>query len=182
MLEVKPPTSKQSESSGSSLLERILSLKLEKKKFRFGILVVFIIIIGWILSENKALEINTYSISSEKIPEVFHGYRIAQVSDLHNAEFGEDNDTLINMLKEASPDIIVITGDLVDSRNTKLEIGSKFAEQACSNGRTDISGTDNNQWFYEMECLDCGHRYLANGTDIWQRKCPSCQGGRKTKI
>ena len=87
MLEVKPLTSKQSESIGSSLLERILSLKLEKKKFRFGILVVFIIIIGWILSENKALEINTYSISSEKIPEVFHGYRIAQVSDLHNAEF-----------------------------------------------------------------------------------------------
>ena len=28
---------------------------------------------------------------------------------------------------------------------------------------------------YEMECLDCGHRYLANGCDIWLRKCPVCQ-------
>ena len=27
---------------------------------------------------------------------------------------------------------------------------------------------------YEMECLDCGHKYLANGCDIWLRKCPAC--------
>ena len=46
-------------------------------------------------------------------------------------------------------------------------------------GKTDVQGTDNNQYFYEMECLDCGHTYYANGTDIWQRKCPKCQGGRE---
>ena len=45
-------------------------------------------------------------------------------------------------------------------------------------GRTDEPGTDNGQWFYEIECLNCGHRYKANGSDIWQRKCPKCQGGR----
>ena len=26
-----------------------------------------------------------------------------------------------------------------------------------------------------MECLDCGYRYLANGCDVWLRKCPLCQ-------
>ena len=45
-------------------------------------------------------------------------------------------------------------------------------------GRTQMRGTDNQQWFYEMECLKCGHKYYANGSDIWQRKCPKCQGGR----
>lgn len=45
-------------------------------------------------------------------------------------------------------------------------------------GRTDEPGTDNGQWFYEMECLNCGHKYKANGSDIWQRKCPNCQGGK----
>lgn len=45
-------------------------------------------------------------------------------------------------------------------------------------GRTDEPGTDNEQWFYEMECLNCGHKYKANGSDIWQRKCPNCQGGK----
>lgn len=47
-----------------------------------------------------------------------------------------------------------------------------------NNGKTELSGTDNMQWFYQMECLNCGFVYLANGTDIWQRKCPKCQGGR----
>lgn len=46
-------------------------------------------------------------------------------------------------------------------------------------GKTDKEGTDNNQYFYEMECLNCGHKCYANGTDIWQRKCPACQNGRK---
>ena len=45
-------------------------------------------------------------------------------------------------------------------------------------GCTYEQGTDNNQKFYAMECLNCGHRYKANGSDIWQRKCPSCQGGK----
>ena len=48
-----------------------------------------------------------------------------------------------------------------------------------NNGKTDHPGTDSMQWFYEMECLNCGHKYMANGTDIWQRKCPKCQGGKK---
>ena len=47
-----------------------------------------------------------------------------------------------------------------------------------NNGCTHEVGTDNNQKFYAMECLNCGHHYRANGTDIWQRKCPKCQGGK----
>ena len=47
-----------------------------------------------------------------------------------------------------------------------------------NNGCTLEMGTDSNQRFYDMECMNCGHRYKANGTDIWQRKCPKCQGGK----
>lgn len=45
-------------------------------------------------------------------------------------------------------------------------------------GKTEEPGTDNMQWFYNMHCLNCGYSYKANGTDIFQRKCPKCQGGR----
>lgn len=41
-----------------------------------------------------------------------------------------------------------------------------------------LPGTDHGQSLYEMLCLDCGHQYAANGSDIHQRKCPQCQGGR----
>ena len=37
------------------------------------------------------------------------------------------------------------------------------------------SDTHYNQNFFEMECLDCGHKYMANGCDVWLRKCPVCQ-------
>lgn len=47
-----------------------------------------------------------------------------------------------------------------------------------NNGKTDIPGTGNGQWFYDMECLECGYKYHANGHDVWLRKCPKCQGGR----
>ena len=43
-----------------------------------------------------------------------------------------------------------------------------------------MSNTHYNQKFYELECLDCGHKYLANGCDVWLRKCPEC-GKLKSK-
>ena len=46
-------------------------------------------------------------------------------------------------------------------------------------GKTDMQGTDHGQYLYAMECLNCGHKYFANGSDIWLRKCPECQGGAK---
>ena len=91
------------------------------------ILVTLIIRIAW---ENKALELNMYNISSNELPKGFDGFRIAQVSDLHNAEMGKDNQKLISMLKDAEPDIIVITGDMIDSRNTNVDIALAFAEKA----------------------------------------------------
>lgn len=45
-------------------------------------------------------------------------------------------------------------------------------------GATDEVGTDHMQRFYKMKCLKCNYEYKANGSDIWQRKCPKCQGGR----
>ena len=42
---------------------------------------------------------------------------------------------------------------------------------------TDLPGNDHLQKIYVLECGDCGLRYGANGSDIFQRKCPECQGG-----
>lgn len=45
-------------------------------------------------------------------------------------------------------------------------------------GETGQEGSDYGQHFYKMKCLKCGYEYKANGSDIWQRKCPKCQAGR----
>lgn len=94
------------------------------------ILVIIAIIAVWIGIHNKDLEVNRINILSEKIPEGFSNFRIAQVSDLHNTEIGDDNEKLITLLKNAEPDIIAITGDLIDSRNTDVETALEFVEDA----------------------------------------------------
>ena len=91
---------------------------------------MILILILWTAWGNTALELNTYTIHSRELPDAFDGYRIAQVSDLHNAEFGEGNERLLKVLWEAEPDMIAITGDLIDSRRTDLAVALAFAEEA----------------------------------------------------
>lgn len=102
-----------------------------KKKIVFvSATLILLLLIAWIAWGNTALELNTYTITSEKIPDAFNGYRIAQVSDLHNTQIGEDSEKLLSMLKDSDPDMIAITGDMIDSRNTNVEIALEFAAEA----------------------------------------------------
>lgn len=105
-----------------------------KKKNRIIVLAVvaavLLTLIIWTAWGNTALELNAYTISSDRLPEAFDGYRIAHVSDLHNAEMGKSNEKLLDMLREAKPDIIAITGDLIDSRNTDIDVALQFTKDA----------------------------------------------------
>ena len=101
-----------------------------KKKLISILSFVIIFLVGWIVWGNSALMVNEFIIKNDKIPESFQGFRVAQISDFHNAEFGDENEKLISMLKECEPNIIVITGDLVDSRRTDIEVSVSFAKEA----------------------------------------------------
>lgn len=104
----------------------------KKRKFRSLAVAaaVLLALIIWIAWGNSALELNTYTINSPLLPESFDGFRIAHVSDLHNTEIGKDNKKLLAMLQDAEPDIIAITGDLIDSRNTDVEVALQFIREA----------------------------------------------------
>ena len=105
-------------------------MKIKKKWILSLIALILFILIVWTLWANTALEVNEYEIVSDRIPEVFAGFRIAQVSDLHNKDFGEGYGQLLTLLSQINPDIIVVTGDLIDSRQTDLDIALEFAWQA----------------------------------------------------
>lgn len=87
--------------------------------------------IGWIAWENHSPMVSTYTLNSAAVPAPFSGYRIAHISDLHNAEYGPDNQTLLDLLRAARPDLIVITGDSVDSYHPKPEVSLAFSQQAA---------------------------------------------------
>lgn len=58
---------------------------------------------------------------SDKIPTSFDGYRITQITDLHDATFGENQSRLVKKVRATNPDVIFLTGDLVDSRRYNLQ-------------------------------------------------------------
>ena len=76
--------------------------------------------------ENKALEITTIEVEDSKIPKSFDNFSIIQISDLHDAEFGENQKNLIERVKEIDPDIIVITGDFIDFSRYNIKNSSNF--------------------------------------------------------
>ena len=85
---------------------------------------------AWLVWGNISLQVEHYIITDAKIPEVFSGYCIAHVSDLHNATIGKENRRLLDAIRDAEPDIIVVTGDLVDSRRTDMEVAFDFVREA----------------------------------------------------
>ena len=92
----------------------------KKRTIIIAVAAVLLALAVWTVWSNTALELNTYTVSSEALPDAFDGYRIAHVSDLHNAEMGDGNEKLLAMLREAELDMIAITGDMIDSRNTDV--------------------------------------------------------------
>ena len=105
-----------------------------KKKFIVlaAIVAILTLLFIWIAYGNTDLEIYKYNVKSEDIPSEFDNFRIVQISDLHNAEFGENNEKLLLMLKQADADIIAITGDMIDSRNTDIDVAISFAQKAVN--------------------------------------------------
>lgn len=88
-------------------------------------LIVFLITAAliwlFIWGSNNWVQTTEYTISSEKLPEAFDGKKIVQVSDLHNAMFGNNQKSLIEKVEKAEPDAIFITGDLIDSERYDLD-------------------------------------------------------------
>lgn len=79
--------------------------------------------------QNNMLTVSEYEITNEKLPEGFDGFTVAQISDFHNPRSDFLKESVLEELKRLSPDIIVITGDFIDSRKPKTEISLAFAEE-----------------------------------------------------
>ena len=74
------------------------------------ITLIFISIIMYFI---KKIDVTKYTISNEKIPEEFNGFKILQLSDFHSEGYRDTTEKLIDKVKNINPDIIVMTGDMV---------------------------------------------------------------------
>ena len=103
------------------------------KSFIFKITIPLLLILAlviWILWANKAVMLNKITIKSNKLPQSFDGFKIAHLSDIHNTDLGNGNIDVINILKTQKPDIIAITGDLLDTRRPGYDISIDLIKEA----------------------------------------------------
>ena len=93
--------------------------KARRRRIRIDILIalvlVLIIIAGFAvnIAYNKThYTVEFYQVSGRKLT---HGFRAAFLSDVHLREYGDGNSELVSNVKNLSPDIILLGGDLVTS-------------------------------------------------------------------
>lgn len=131
--------------------------------------------IGFIIygyNQNNAIEISYYSISDESIPDSFHDYKIVQVSDLHTKDF---NGTLHEKIRAEEPDIIAITGDLIDRNRTDLDFAVQAVEEMLDiapvyfvSGNHEIASGEYENLSNELEKV--GVRNLDNDFEVIEKE------------
>lgn len=70
---------------------------------------------------NTTVKLTQYTNILSNLPAEFDGFTIVHLSDLHNAQYGAGQERLLSRVREADADVIVITGDVIDSRRTNVD-------------------------------------------------------------
>ena len=106
--------------------------KFLNKKIILSIISVFLVIsIVFLIYGNFSVDVQEIHVVTDKLPESFHNYLIAHISDYHNRNSEIVDNQIFDSLNEEQPDIIVITGDIIDSTHTKVDVALEFAKKLC---------------------------------------------------
>lgn len=107
------------------------NIRSNRKKYIKSAIVLLIVIALLLFCsyQNRHLETTYYTYKAEQLGADLEGYRIVQISDLHNVKFGKNNQKLVDRIRECAPDMIVLTGDLVDSNHTNVDRAVQFVNE-----------------------------------------------------
>ncbi|XMB86455.1 metallophosphoesterase [Mycoplasmatota bacterium WC44] len=108
-------------------------------------LAVLIFIIATIF-QNNSIVVKKYDILESDI-------RIVQLSDLHTKSFGENNSLLIDKVKRLNPDVITITGDLIDGSNIDFIYIANTVKQLNDIAPVLFILGNNDMWSNEVEMI-----------------------------
>lgn len=140
----------------------------KKRVILISITLMLIAAIIFIIWGNTTVGTTYFDISSGLIPAAFDGFKIAQISDLHNADFGSGNSPILDILRKEQPDIIAFTGDFADSNHTDIDIAAAFAKEATAIAPCYyVTGNHEarlKERYYELEkmLISCGVTVLHN--------------------
>ena len=142
------------------------------------LLALLILAVGgwfWFQWQCWGLQVTYADVAPKGLPAEFDGYKIVHLSDLHGHEYGENSGELVERVRREKPDLIVLTGDLID-RKSQLEMVPPLARRLAAIAPT-YYVTGNHEWALgsatvkELKALlkECGVAVLSNQYEILER-------------
>jgi len=116
------------------------------KRLALAIAVAAVCLSGFIYWQNNHLVTTAIRYVHPGLPDSFEDYTIVHVSDLHNKSFGANQKRLVRATGRANPDLIVITGDLIDSKRTDIGAAMSYIEQAAALAPTYYVTGNHEKW------------------------------------
>lgn len=144
-------------------------MKKNRSKRICAIVGVFIVVLmlGISLSTSAhTLTTTHYTLSSTTISSL----RILQLTDLHNSEFGEDNARLVSTVRTQSPDLILLTGDLLNSDEQRTDIATNLIAQLCDIAPVYFSNGNHEIEYEERYGVDIDELYREAGAVVLEKE------------
>lgn len=140
------------------------ALRRHKCVFVIIVLLLISIMVGRDIYQSKySLDYSSYQISSDKINTPV---RILQLTDLHNSEFGENNQELIDRVVSQSPDLILITGDLLNSDEPRTDIATNLISSVYDIAPVYISLGNHEMEYQDNFGVNIIELYQAAGAEV----------------
>lgn len=136
-----------------------------KKKLPVVIFILLMLLSCFSLYASKyLLQCSYYTINSKQIE---HPFRIVHLSDLHNSSFGKNNEKLVKKVLEQEPDIILITGDLINETEEDLSIALELISALSSSKKPVYVSYGNHESNYEKKySADISSLYESAGAKV----------------
>ncbi|WP_432358206.1 metallophosphoesterase [Sporosarcina sp. UB5] len=145
-------------------------MSVRKRKRHNGIIlfIIIVLLVGiYLYKDNTTIGVTFIEIEASGLPKSFNNYRIVQLSDIHDSNFGDNNSDLVSKVKLLSPDVIFITGDFIDRNRYDLEQSLEIVKQLHGvapfyyvTGNHEISTNDQSRIKNELTAL--GVHVLTN--------------------
>ena len=101
------------------------------------LIIIILLVMLFIYVNYKVIFVSRYKVKSNKLPQVFNGFKILHLSDWHCTTYGKNNKRLINLInnkiKGEKIDIVVITGDFIIRQKRDYRPALEFISKIKSN-------------------------------------------------
>ena len=151
------------------------------KKHLLAVLLAALALIAWGYFGSKyALELTNYVLSSPKLTVPI---RVVQLTDLHNSEFGENNERLVRMVGKQNPDLILLTDDMLNGDEPRTEVVTGLIEQLAEIAPVYASFGNHEKANENVYGTDVGALFSQAGAHVLERTYEDVEiGGQTVRI